>query len=237
MPKKNKKNKKAGAKKSGGGADSLQMDRMMEALASMGAADDDTTAAALAEMSAKETVEDDIGRIFCKLHRRDVCHECCMDFRACNRFAEERAGQRKTRTELEDLAEQKVQLQNGLAHMRNMGSPPEMAGNIKFHETELSIVEGKIAAALAGGGGADELHSGAQAERDKYAAQEAEKNAVLQQWARNNPGKTRMRLGGAEHQRLFDQFAASAPTVPNARAPEKHTCMPKGSVERTQKGL
>ena len=175
-------------------------------------------------MSAKETVEDDIGRIFCKLHGRDVCHECCMDFRPCNRLAEERSGQRKTRTELEDLAEQKVMLQNGLAHMRNMGSPPEMAGNIKFHETELAIVEGKIAAALAAGGDEDDLHRGARAERDIWATQEAEKNAVLQQWVRDNPGKTRMPLGGAEHQRLFDQFAASAPTVPNARAPEKHTC-------------
>lgn len=49
--------------------------------------------------------------------------------------------------------------------------------------------------------------------RDKFAAEDAERQALYQAWRKENPGKGTMTWGGPETQRLFEQIA---------KAPETH---------------
>jgi hypothetical protein len=51
----------------------------------------------------EKTCTDDIGRIFCERHKRELCHECCFDFGPMNRNME--AGLRKKTTPMEQAAE------------------------------------------------------------------------------------------------------------------------------------
>jgi len=87
---------------------------------------------------------DDIGRCFCKKHRREICHKCCFDFTLINRRLELEAGIRQAPSQLETLTEQRVMLLNGIQFMRDNHRPSDDA-NLMFHVKELEKVEGKLA--------------------------------------------------------------------------------------------
>ena len=74
-----------------------------------------------------DIINDDIGRTFCKAHRRETCHECCMSFEPMNRDAEERAGLRKPKTEVEKLAETQAIAEYALRGMERMHPRPPRA--------------------------------------------------------------------------------------------------------------
>jgi hypothetical protein len=175
-----------------------------------------------------DTWEDEIGRLHCAEHHRDRCHECCFDFRQTNVFVEEAAGLRKPRTPLQELAVEMAALQHGLAHMRQ---DPRAGGNfaeknMASHEENLTRVKSEVAALLDAGGAAaqTEWATALSGEMDLLAASDAERNAVMAQWSIENPGKTTMEWGGSDHQRLFEQFAANAPSTASVAAPDVRTC-------------
>jgi len=75
-------------------------------------------------MGFGDHISDEIGRCYCKDHRREVCHECCLSFDVTNRYAEEAAGLRKKRTPVEEAAEEKATAMFALRGMEQMVPRP-----------------------------------------------------------------------------------------------------------------
>lgn len=164
------------------------------------------------------TYKDDIGRMFCDKHRREVCHECCYCFEPMNRDAEERAGLRKKRTEVELAAEEKAMAMFALRGMERMVPRPAAE---RFQETRkwLQRSEAKLEQFKAQGKDVDEaVYRAIEKERNREMQQEA----LMQGWAEQNPGKSKWEFGGPETQKLYDALAAT-PTVSNNRA-QVYTC-------------
>ena len=75
-------------------------------------------------MTFEDITHDEIGRTYCKEHNREVCHICCMSFEPQNRMAEEGAGLRKKKTEVENAAEEKATAMYALRGMEKMVPRP-----------------------------------------------------------------------------------------------------------------
>lgn len=153
---------------------------------------------------------DEIGRTFCNEHRREQCHECCYDFSMMNRMVEVEVGLRKPPSELETLAEQRTTLMKGIKFLYdNRVSADDM--NLKFHNDQLKQVEDRIAEIRAGGESDTISDALRRAEQEAY-NRDAELSAIGSAWAKQNPGKSRIELGGSETQKLYDKFASKPPS-------------------------
>lgn len=152
-----------------------------------------------------DIVKDEIGRCFCKAHRREECHECCMSFDITNRMAEEEAGLIKKRTPWEVAAEEKaiayVALQ-GMERMHPRPSEAVFAQNQKF----LKDADKKLQKFARQG------HDVETAFRKALESQQGsmlEMDALAQAWKKENPNSNHFEVGGPETQRLYEQFTAA----------------------------
>ena len=89
---------------------------------------------------------DEIGRCFCKAHRRDSCHKCCFDFVKMNQMTETQAGLRKPPSKIDELIDEQDMLKRGISFMKQQ--PPRvqvgMRENLMYHKTELARVKKNI---------------------------------------------------------------------------------------------
>lgn len=163
-------------------------------------------------------ITDEIGRCFCKEHRREVCHDCCLAFDMGNRYAEEGAGLRKKRTPVEEAAEEKAMLMFAQRGMEQMVPRPseEIFRQNREREREVDAKLQKFEAA--GEDVAAAMKRAIEAETGK----EIEQQGMMQAWAKMNPGKTTWKVGGKETQRIYEQVAAN-PSSKGTRA-ESFTC-------------
>lgn len=173
----------------------------------------------------EETYKDEIGRMFCTKHRREICHECCYDFADMNRMYEEDAGLRQPKTELEKAAEEALTMSDALIRMRRemgMGpGDPVYEQNRSYAEEKQELFDTLKATAEP-----QEIEAAMRKAIDKIQKQHADRNAIIQAWAKENPGKREMEFGGPETQRLYDEFAA-APTLSvknSTQRVDKFTC-------------
>ena len=167
---------------------------------------------------------DDIGRCFCSKHHRSTCHECCLAFDLMNKMAEERAGLRKPPTKAENLANELVMLERGIAYMRANWNP-SMRENMNFHKKELARVQGEMKTYRSQGAKeASELATAVSKRQAKAYADDAEKRAVLQEYQRLNPGKKTMEYGGAATQSLYDKVASLPPSATREGAADRRSC-------------
>jgi hypothetical protein len=161
---------------------------------------------------------DEIGRTFCKQHRREVCHECCMSFDIQNRMAEENAGLIKKKTELEVAAARKALVVSALEGMELM-IPRPSPEVFETNRGYLREAEEKLKKFAAQGKDVDTPYREAlEAER----AKRMETDALVQAWSKENPGATEFNFGGPESQKLYEKVAAT-PTISSNRA-EVYTC-------------
>ena len=167
-----------------------------------------------------EPSQDKVGRLFCGRHRRDTCHECCVDYRSMNEQCEIEVGIRKAPSRMQELAEEKLMLVRGMEFMQQQGDgrggvPPVMKENFKYHQDMLKKVEKEIASLKSESQG-QEFEAAASKAAQKFANEDAERLAIAQAWKKENPSKHSMSYGGPETQRLFDQFASAPANIPTS---------------------
>jgi len=187
----------------------------------------------------EETYEDEIGRLFCDKHRREICHECCFDFEPMNRDREEDAGLRAPKTELEIAAEdlvvansslQAARKEFGWSNLRPGENPAYdhlMENQVTKQEEWNTYIRDNNVSLL-------DANAAMRKALEKEHKSKMELEAVKQAWAKENPGKRVMEYGGPDTQRLYDQVA-SAPVLSakNKDRVDLHTCSycGKASVE------
>ncbi len=185
---------------------------------------------ALSKMS--DIINDEIGRCFCKAHNREVCHICCMSFDCPNRLAEERAGLRKKRTEVEEAAEEKVTAMFALKGMEEMVPRPNEEV-FKMNRKYLKMADEKLKRLEASGKWSpQDIQSAVEKAIDESKRTEIERHAMVQALSKQNPGKTKFELGGQESQDIYDQIISN-PAMRKNRS-EQFTCSycSKSSTER-----
>lgn len=142
-----------------------------------------------------------------------------MCFEPTNRMAEEDAGLVKKRSEAEKVAEERAQ---AIAALRGMEQMVPRPSEEVFEQTRewLRASERKLKELKRRGEDPDSaMKKAMEVERQK----ELEKQAMLQAWGRNNPGKNVMEFGGPETQRIFENFVAPPPQSDQA-AVDLFTC-------------
>lgn len=139
---------------------------------------------------------DEFGRCFCDKHRRERCNECCMFFTEPNKMLEEQIGLRKARSKAEELAEEKVILERGIAYMMQ-GDPrtgASMQENLDYElkrvQTELKTIEEN--------GKADEINAALQKAYLKARTQDAESAALKRAVKQISRGRTDFQMGGPD---------------------------------------
>jgi len=167
-----------------------------------------------------DTKYDEIGRIFCAKHDRELCHECCVDFGLLNRQVEIDAGLLKPPTEIEKLAEDRANLRRGIKFMKEQKFDPKHE-NLLFHYKEFEKVEAKLSQLKLIEGNSEEIAIAIEAAELKVQSSAAEVDAVVNAWKAENPGKTKMEYGGPETQRLYELVAAPPPSTSGL---DKNTC-------------
>eukprot|EP00977_Amphora_coffeiformis_P022399 scaffold10860_cov182-Amphora_coffeaeformis.AAC.16 len=163
-----------------------------------------------------EHICDKIGRCYCKEHRREVCHECCLAFDVSNRYAEEAAGLRKKRTPVEEAAEEKAIVMFALRGMERMRPRPSDA--VFAEHRELSRQADKKLRTFPRA----DVEAAMKKAIDEQARSEIDRNALFQAWAAEHPGETHFEMGGRQTQDLYDKVVAK-PTAKDTRA-ENFTC-------------
>ena len=135
-------------------------------------------------------------------------------------MAEEEAGLRKKRTEVEETAEMVAVCLYALDGMERMYPRPDEAifeqnrRWLKEHQDKLQRFKD------AGEEGVDEALRKAC---EKQQVSELQMRGLTQAWSKQNPGKTTFEVGGEETQKLYEQFIA-APESRSKRRAEKWTC-------------
>ena len=179
---------------------------------------------------------DEFGRSFCTPHKREVCHECCFDFTAVNRIAEESSGLRKPLTRAEELAEEKAYLVTNLRtwELEEITSRSFLPEEYAHAKSRLKAVEQELESLVKSGQATqEEIAEAVHAKREEIDGKELEKQAMVLEWKKANPGKTTMIWGGPETQRYYDKVAAKPPSADTSGV-EKRTCgyCKKGSAEK-----
>lgn len=159
---------------------------------------------------------DEIGRMFCDIHRREECNQCYVDYSPMNRQVEIDLGMRKPPTEIQTLAEQHTMCVNGIKFLRQNMSHANMSQamdeNLTFHLEHLQKVEKRLEE-LRSSGANQEIIEALRTSQLKAQDKQSEVAAVASAWSKQNPGKTKMEYGGDETQRLFEQVAALPPSA------------------------
>ena len=169
-------------------------------------------------MGFGEHITDDIGRCFCKDHRRELCHECCLSFDMPNRLAEERAGLKKPRTAIEEAADEWALATHALQGMKRMVPLPSEAV-FEQNREYLRKAEEKLKQFRDAG---DSVEPAMKKALDAEHMHQVGQDALVQAWAQENPGKRNFEIGGKETQKLYDKVVAP-PSVKSNKA-EKFTC-------------
>lgn len=169
-------------------------------------------------MGFGEHVCDDVGRCFCKDHRREVCHECCLAFDIQNRMAEERAGVRKPKTEVEEVADRWALCTYALQGMEQMRPRPNEAV-FEQNREYLNEADLKLKRFQAAG---EDVQPAMRKALEAQHVQKMETEALMQAWSKKNPGERVFEVGGKETQELYDNVVAG-PSANNKKA-EKFTC-------------
>jgi hypothetical protein len=153
-------------------------------------------------ISMEETYYDEIGRIFCKKHKRGYCHECCFDFRDQNERVEEDTGHKKKRTPMEEAANMWAVCVSALSGMERMVPRPNEE-IFKQNRKHLSEYEEKLRQFAAAG---EDVEPAKKRALEKERASNLEMHAFTQAMSRQNPGQREFGFGGAETQKIYDQF-------------------------------
>ncbi len=164
---------------------------------------------------------DEYGRIYCKEHNRDICHECGMDFRDMNRMAEEDAGLKKKRTEVEQTAEMIAVCLYSLQGMERMYPRPNEA---IFEDNRRRLREFQDKLQSLKDSGEEGVDEALRKACEKQNVSEIQMRGLMQAWSKQNPGKTTMEVGGEETQKLYEQFIASPAVKSSKPKAEKWTC-------------
>jgi hypothetical protein len=142
-------------------------------------------------------------------------------------MTEAQAGLRKPPSRAEELAEQKVMIERGIAFMMQQ-SPSTRQGmqdNLEYHHKELARVEKELKAlrgkGLRAGG---EIKEAIAAQKELARAQDADNQSLTQAYMKKHPGATTMEIGGKESQELYDQYVAKPPSSKKDQANDAYTC-------------
>lgn len=165
-----------------------------------------------------DITHDDIGRIYCKAHHREICHECCMAFDMQNRIIEEEKGLIKKKTEVEKAAQDKAIAYVALQGMERMYPRPSEAV-FRQNRQYLKEADDKLKAFAGKGHDVETPFRKALEEQQTTMMQT---DALAQAWKRENPHGTNFEMGGPETQRLYEQFVA-APKTKSTRG-DYYTC-------------
>jgi hypothetical protein len=166
----------------------------------------------------EETYTDESGRMFCTKHKRDYCHECCFDFRDGNERLEEDTGHRKKRTPMEESANMWAVCVSALSGMERMVPRPNEEV-FELNRKYLSDEEEKLRQFAAAG---EDVETAKKRALEKQRANDLEMQGFTQAMARQNPGQQNFEYGGAEAQKIYDQFL-KAPDAKMGRA-DMYTC-------------
>ena len=165
--------------------------------------------------------KDEHGRAFCKEHNRDICHVCGMDFRDMNRLAEEDAGLKKKRTEVEQTAEFIAVILNSLQGMERMHPRPNEA---IFEQNRRRLKEFQDKLQRLKDSGEEGVDEALRKACEKQNVSNVQMRGLLQAWSKQNPGKNTMEVGGEETQKLYEQFIAAPLNSSSKPKAEKWTC-------------
>ena len=143
---------------------------------------------------------DEVGRCFCSIHKRDMCHECGADYREMNEYAEMRAGLRPQISRLDELAYDIAVGEAGVLECKKKIHEPGMAGMLKFNEDMLA--KSKAEWAKLAPHSPEEAAEAVEKARRKQYEQEAERQAMIQGLVAANPGKAHIEFGGAQTQEV-----------------------------------
>lgn len=144
---------------------------------------------------------DEVGRMFC-VHNRDYCHICHCDHRPMNRTIEEEAGLRKKTTPVEEAAKMYATASRALRGMERMKPRPSeevFEENRRWKEEQ----EEKLRRFQEEG---EDVEAAIRRAVDEERSSELEMEAMVQSMSRLNPGQTEFEFGGAESQRIYDEF-------------------------------
>ena len=156
-----------------------------------------------------DIIHDEINRTFCKAHRREICHECCMSFDMQHRMAEEDAGLRKKKTDVEVAAEEYAIAMTSLRGMDQM-IPRPSPEVYEMNRGYLRRAEEKLRRLEQAG---EDVQTAIRKATETQNASEMQRMALMQAWAKQNPGKRTMEFGGPETQKLYDQIDKLTETV------------------------
>jgi hypothetical protein len=142
-----------------------------------------------------------------------------------NEMTEAQAGLRKPPSKVEELAEEKIMLQRGIAFM--MQQPPStrhsMRDNLEYQNKELARVEKELKK-LKAEGKSGEIKEAIAAQVEVARAQDADLQSLTQAYAKKHPGATSFEVGGKETQELYDQFVAKPPSSKEDQTSDPYTC-------------
>eukprot|EP00578_Thalassiosira_sp_NH16_P020375 CAMPEP_0181091686 /NCGR_PEP_ID=MMETSP1071-20121207/8529_1 /TAXON_ID=35127 /ORGANISM="Thalassiosira sp., Strain NH16" /LENGTH=332 /DNA_ID=CAMNT_0023173839 /DNA_START=47 /DNA_END=1045 /DNA_ORIENTATION=+ len=172
--------------------------------------------------SIPDMKNDKFGRCFCAAHNREICHQCCVDHSMTNRIIEENAGLTKERTKAEKVA---ADVASGMSALRGMDRMHPRPSEEVYEQNRNWLKESKLKLQSLKDAGDKSVDEVLRLAIEKENAKDTEMQGFMQAWSKQNPGKTNMEFGGAETQKLYEEFIAapSKNTRSKLRA-EKWTC-------------
>ena len=171
------------------------------------------------ETIMKKIYYDEIGRRFCRKHRREVCYECCYDFSKLNEIREVDAGLRAPKSEFDQAAENWCEMKK-MQHFLRIN--PEWDCQASPELARMIVDLGEIMEEMRNRGDGEKIDQALEKAEHKLEAQNAELRGLRQAWANENPGDGAMEFGGPDTQRLYDKFI-KPPTTKADRA-DPYTC-------------
>ncbi|KAL3944084.1 MAG: hypothetical protein SGBAC_001815 [Bacillariaceae sp.] len=162
-----------------------------------------------------DIVMDEIGRFFCKAHRRELCYECCFSCEAKNRIVEETTGLVNKRTPWEVVAEEMADASMELGKMERMNPRPPEATFVHYRKL-VKAADKKLRKFAKKG---HDVRAAFQKAMEKEQRGMHQFDAMVQAWKQEHPNSSpssSYQVGGPDSQRLFDQVAA-APKSSNRR--------------------
>ena len=171
-------------------------------------------------MLGDDHIVDEIGRCFCKAHKRETCHECCLCFEPTNRMAEENAGLVRKRTDIEFAAEDFAIAQRALRGMEQMVPRPNEE---IWEQNRMYLQEAEAKLQNFREQGKDtEVDAALEKAIQKKVDSEIEMSAMAQAFHAET-GKSTFEFGGPETQKLYEKYVATPNYESNPRV-DFHTC-------------
>jgi hypothetical protein len=134
-------------------------------------------------------------------------------------MVEEEIGMRKKRSELEVAAEEWAVCFNALKNMERMDPRPSEA---IFEMNRQFLRENEEKLRRLEDAGVEDVETAKRMALDEQTVSDIERDAIVQEMQRRNPGQRNFELGGAETQEIYEKIAA-VPKTKTTRA-DKYTC-------------